>query len=158
MNALPPTKQFIFLVFPMENEKPMKKKKVGTRRVISYFWKMTMARKRPFVVASVGMIITSLTNLLLPIYYTKIIDIVQVNTVDRMSLMPQLMGILIAMAIVELFSVGGWRLVGFGSINLEPRVMRKIYEQCFAYIHRHSFSFFTNNFSGALVKKINKLA
>lgn len=36
--------------------------------------------------------------------------------------------------------------------------MRKIYEQCFAYIHRHSFSFFTNNFSGSLVKKINKLA
>lgn len=36
--------------------------------------------------------------------------------------------------------------------------MRKIYEQCFAYIHRHSFSFFSNNFSGSLVKKINKLA
>jgi ATP-binding cassette subfamily B protein len=36
--------------------------------------------------------------------------------------------------------------------------MKKIYEQCFAYIHRHSFSFFTNNFSGSLVKKINKLA
>lgn len=35
--------------------------------------------------------------------------------------------------------------------------MRKIFEQCFAYIHKHSFKFFTNNFSGALVKKISKL-
>lgn len=43
-------------------------------------------------------------------------------------------------------------------VSLEPKIMRKIYEQCFAYIHRHSFSFFTNNFSGSLVKKINKLA
>jgi len=36
--------------------------------------------------------------------------------------------------------------------------MRRIYEQCFAYIQRHSYRFFTNNFSGSLVKKINKLA
>ena len=49
-------------------------------------------------------------------------------------------------------------MVGFGMVQLEPKVMRTIYEQCFAYIHRHSFTFFTNNFSGALVKKINKLA
>ena len=36
--------------------------------------------------------------------------------------------------------------------------MRRIFQQCFAYIHRHSYKFFTNNFSGSLVKKINKLA
>lgn len=36
--------------------------------------------------------------------------------------------------------------------------MRKIFEQSFAYLHRHSFRFFTNNFSGSLVKKVNKLA
>jgi len=35
---------------------------------------------------------------------------------------------------------------------------RRIYEQCFEYINRHSYRFFTNNFSGSLVKKINKLA
>ena len=43
-------------------------------------------------------------------------------------------------------------------IRLEPKVMRRIFQQCFAYINRHSYKFFTNNFSGALVKKINKLA
>lgn len=49
-------------------------------------------------------------------------------------------------------------MVGFGLVSLEPKVMRRIFEQCFAYIHRHSYRFFTNNFSGSLVKKINKLA
>ena len=142
----------------MWNDEKKKTTTVGTRRVISYFRKMTMTRKWQFISASLGMIITSLANLLLPIYYTKIIDIVQVDTVSRVILVPKLMWILIAMAIVEIFSVGWWRMVGFSSVNLEPRVMRRIYEQCFAYIHRHSFSFFTNNFSGALVKKINKLA
>lgn len=49
-------------------------------------------------------------------------------------------------------------MVGFGMVSLELRVMRRIFEQSFAYINRHSYSFFTNNFSGSLVKKINKLA
>ncbi len=49
-------------------------------------------------------------------------------------------------------------MVGFSLVRLEPRVMRRIFQQCFAYIHKHSFRFFTNNFSGSLVKKINKLA
>ncbi|MEI7557459.1 MAG: ABC transporter transmembrane domain-containing protein [bacterium] len=49
-------------------------------------------------------------------------------------------------------------MVGFGMVSLEPKIMKKIFQQCFAYIHRHSFRFFTNNFSGSLVKKINKLA
>lgn len=149
---------FTNLCIPMWHKKNQETKRVGTRRVISYFRKMTLARKWPFIVAAVGMIITSLANLMLPIYYTKIIDIVQVDTTSRLGLIPTLIWILIAMAIVEICSLVWWRMVGFGAVNLEPRVIRRIYEQCFAYIHRHSFSFFTNNFSGALVKKINKLA
>jgi len=135
-----------------------KKKTVSTRRVISYFRRMTMTRKRPFIVATVGMIIASLTNLILPIYYTKIVDIVQTGDMNRSALVPILMGILFAMAIIEVFSIGWWRMVGFGLVSLEPKVMRRIFEQCFAYLHRHSYRFFTNNFSGSLVKKINKLA
>ena len=133
-------------------------KKMGAWRVLLYFWKMTMARKRQFIIAVIGMIIASLATLILPIYYTKIVDIVQIGTASRASLVPVLMWILLTMAITELFSIGWWRMVGFGMVSLEPKVMRRIFQQCFAYIHRHSYRFFTNNFSGALVKKINKLA
>lgn len=104
------------------------------------------------------MIIWSLASLILPIYYTKIIDIIQTAGVDRVPVVRQLMNILVIMAITEAFSVAGWRMVGFGMVALEPKVMRRIYQRSFAYIHRHSFKFFSNNFSGALVKKVNKLA
>ena len=30
--------------------------------------------------------------------------------------------------------------------------------ECFSYLHRHSYRFFSNNFSGSLIKKVNKLA
>ena len=104
------------------------------------------------------MIVASLASLVLPIYYTKIIDIVQTSTASRPELVPALLWILFIMAIIEICSITGWRMVGFGMVSLEPKVMRRIFEQCFAYIHRHSYKFFTNNFSGSLVKKINKLA
>jgi len=135
-----------------------KKKKVSTWRVISYFWKMTMTRKWPFIISVFGVIIASLSSLLLPIYYTKIVDIVQTTEWSRTELVPVLLWILWIMAIIELFSIGWRRMIGFWLVNLEPKVMRRIFQQSFAYIHRHSYKFFTNNFSGSLVKKINKLA
>lgn len=108
--------------------------------------------------AIVGMIFASLASLILPIYYTKIVDIVQVAEWSRAELVPILLWILWVMAIIEVFSIGWRRMVGFGMVTLEPKIMRRIFQQCFAYIHRHSYKFFTNNFSGSLVKKINKLA
>ena len=141
----------------MWHDHKKKNKTIGARRVISYFRKMTMTRKRPFFIATVGMVFASLASLILPIYYTKIVDIVQIGEGSRAALVPVLMGILVTMAIIELFSIGWWRMVGFGLVSLEPKVMRRIFQQCFAYLHRHSFRFFTNNFSGSLVKKISKL-
>lgn len=44
-----------------------------------------------------------------------------------------------------------------GIINLELRVMKQIYHDVFAYLHKHSYSFFADSFSGALVKQYNKL-
>jgi hypothetical protein len=73
--------------------------------VISYFWKMTMTRKLPFFIAFFGMIIASLTSLILPIYYTRIVDIVQTTGASKATVFPVLMGILVAMAIVEIFSI-----------------------------------------------------
>lgn len=74
----------------MTDEKKTQKK-VGARRVISYFRKMTMTRKLPFILAVAGMIISSLANLALPLYYTRIIDIVQASTGSRIALLPILM-------------------------------------------------------------------
>lgn len=66
---------------------------------------MTMTRKRPFIVATIGMILASLASLILPIYYTKIVDIVQIGEGSRAALVPVLMGILVTMAIIEVFSI-----------------------------------------------------
>ena len=70
-----------------------------------------MTRKLPFFIACAGIIIASLASLMLPIYYTKIIDIVQASSAGRLALVPVLIGILIAMAVIELCNIAGRRMV-----------------------------------------------
>lgn len=53
-----------------------------------------MTRKLPFIVSVFGIVMTSLASLMLPIYYTKIVDIVQINDGNRAALVPVLLGIL----------------------------------------------------------------
>lgn len=53
----------------------------------------------------------------------------------------------------------GWvsyRISDFTLAKFEARVMRDIVNTCFKYLHDHSYSFFSNTFTGSLVRKINR--
>ena len=43
-------------------------------------------------------------------------------------------------------------------IKFENDATKDIYEECFQYIHKHSYRFFSNNLSWSLIRKISKLA
>jgi ATP-binding cassette, subfamily B, bacterial len=49
-----------------------------------------------------------------------------------------------------------WRSAGFLDSYFQTSVMRDLANTCFAYMHKHSFNFFNNNFVGSLVKRINR--
>jgi len=42
-------------------------------------------------------------------------------------------------------------------VDLETKTMKELYQHCFDRLHGHSYRFFSNSFTGALVKKVNKL-
>jgi ATP-binding cassette, subfamily B, bacterial len=52
----------------------------------------------------------------------------------------------------------GWRVSGFVSCDYQPRVMKDLEETGFANILGHSYKFFTDTFSGALVRKIGRMS
>ena len=61
----------------------------------------------------------------------------------------------------KIFLVGGlswvcWRTSQFAVNFYEARVMSDLLNTCFAYLQNHSFGFFSNNFSGSLVRKVNR--
>ena len=57
---------------------------------------------------------------------------------------------------VGLGSWAAWRLSGWFLSSYEARVMSDLLNTCFAYLQNHSFGFFSNNFAGSLVRKVNR--
>lgn len=136
-----------------------KKSSVSTRRVISYFRKIAMKQKWLFIFWNIWGIIAAVTSLAFPIYYARIIDTVTtIGWLERWSVIPELFSILLLIWLIELANMAWWRMFWFCLVPFETRSMKTIFEQCFTYLHKHSYRFFTNNFSGSLVKKVNKLA
>jgi ATP-binding cassette subfamily B protein len=58
---------------------------------------------------------------------------------------------------VDVIATIGWRTADFCLAHVESRGMRRIANECFEVLHRHSYNFFNNNFVGSLVKKVGRL-
>ena len=105
-------------------------------------------------------LITTATNLVTPFLLKNVIDTMVQNPGTHVSpaVLASLSGIVVWWILVYVVDFAGWRLFDFGYINIELNVIKNIYLEVFNYLQRHSYQFFTNNFSGALVRKVSKLA
>lgn len=73
---------------------------------------------------------------------------------------PQGKHLIVLIAIIALFHIirNIFRRIGdYNNIGLYTKVMSEMASKTFDTLHRHSYSFFTNQFAGALVKKSNRL-
>lgn len=104
------------------------------------------------------MLLISLVWIFSPIYLTKFVDIFAMTWVDKSELIDMALKILLIVMWLDVVNILSRRLVWFPIITHELWVMKDIYEECFQYIHKHSYRFFTNNLSWSLIKKITKLA
>jgi ATP-binding cassette subfamily B protein len=66
---------------------------------------------------------------------------------------PYLLAIIASKTAVQLC----WRGVDFSLIHLESHAMADIASTSFAYLERHSYQYFSNSFTGSLVRKVNRL-
>lgn len=67
--------------------------------------------------------------------------------------LPYLLAVIASKAAVQTC----WRGVDYSLIYLESHVMADIANTSFAYLERHSYQFFSNSFTGSLVRKVNRL-
>lgn len=105
-----------------------------------------------------GRLIITVVWIVLPIYQTKLVDIVAMVGVERVELVAMLIRILLIIIVLDVVNLIARRMLWFPMIKYENDATKDIYEECFQYIHKHSYRFFTDNLSGSLVRKISKLA
>ncbi len=76
---------------------------------------------------------------------------------DKSIIVSGLVSLLMWLMVVEAMDVVGWRTAHFVNSHFQARVMANITNECFEYMHGHSYRFFSDNFAGSLVKKVNRI-
>ena len=125
--------------------------------VVKYFLKKSKPYKWLILLSLIWSIIVAWVSIVSPIYQTKLVDIVSM-TWEKSELVTMLLKVLLIVLILELINIWAWRCVWFPMIKYENEATKDIYEECFQYIHKHSYRFFSNNLTWSLIRKISKLA
>lgn len=95
---------------------------------------------------------TTILQLVEPLLYKKFFDLLALGLSD--NIVSQLISVLVIIAILAGFSWIGWRTVGLSMVYWSAKVMEDLANFCFTSLHKHSFSYFNNNFVGTLVKRV----
>lgn len=94
-------------------------------------------------------------SIFVPIYYKRFFDTLN-QDLSRVLLVPVLVKIIFIVLFLKLIYWLIWRISSFNYITMQARVMAKLRQISFDYMLGHSYSFFTNNFSGSLVQRVNR--
>lgn len=130
--------------------------KVTTWDVVREYWKSAKKHSAIGVIVLLGMILgTSMYSVWVPTLYKKFFDTLQ-GGVDVPQVATILVSIITSIALFNLIGWVGLRTAGFGVSEFEIRVMKDVRQRAYDYLLDHSHSFFSNNFTGSLVQRINR--
>jgi len=128
-----------------------------TRQTLKIFLKQSLAYKWSVLILLVSIIIASLGSVVAPIFYKDFFNVLTDanNALDKTEVLKV---ILFKILIVYFISWIFWRTATFISTYYQSHGIVDLLNSSFAYLHKHSISFFNNNFVGSLVKKVNRLS
>lgn len=96
-------------------------------------------------------------DVVMPLFYKRFFDVLASEGASAAGV-SQLLAIIVQVVLINAVVWVLWRITTFGNNFLQPRVMADLTNTSFEYLHLHSYSFFTNRFAGALVRKVNRFA
>ncbi len=123
-----------------------------TKITLAYFWRGSLRYKKTLLLAALGVIGGATLNAVTPLYFKRFFDLLAAGS--SITVVRDLIVVLVIITVLRLAQWVGWRLATFSSSYFQSRVMTDLTNMCFGYLQQHSFSFFTDNFVGSLVKKV----
>jgi ATP-binding cassette subfamily B protein len=130
--------------------------KVNTRRTISFYWKHVKKFKLPLAVMLITAIIAASADLIAPYFYKLIFDVIAEEGVKSEIAKKAVIYLLIAFGFLFINWLM-WRISDYFNRRFQSEAMGSMANECFEVMHKHSYNFFTSNFTGSLVKKVNRL-
>ena len=134
-----------------------KSSNVTTRQIFKEFWQ-GMGHYRWIFLGCFGLVTVSTSlNMFVPIFYKRFFDILG-STADKASIAPNLIHTIIIILVIHLI---GWVCfqTSMRTYNrMEAHVIARLKQRSFDYLMLHSYGFFTNNFTGSLVQRVNRFS
>lgn len=130
---------------------------VHIRDVVFSMWQ-GMSREWSVMLAIVlGIGGASAFEIATPLYYKKFFDALA-SSQDKAELAPQLIHIIIIILALNAAAWVCWRVGSFAITRFETRSMATLRQQAYDSLVYHSYSFFADNFAGALVQRVGRYA
>lgn len=101
--------------------------------------------------------ISSVFELIVPLYYKKFFDILS-SPITKDAAVTLLIKIISIILILNIIKWATYRTSTFINNYFQSGVMADLRRNAFDYLIRHSYNFFSNNFVGSLVQRVNRLA
>lgn len=128
--------------------------KDNTKLTLKYYWQHINKYRWLLFFTLFGTIMAAAADVVVPLYYKKFFDALA-DTSDIEKTVGVLISVLIFIAGLQFFHWLGWRISTLANIDFESKVLSDLSNTCFQYLHKHSYSYFNNNFVGTLVKRVN---
>lgn len=125
--------------------------------ILRVYWQEVRKYKGITFASYASMAIGTVLALVPPLYYKTFFDTLSAAHPSNETL-SALIGILITIFFIHCIEIVFQRAGSFLDAELQSRIMADLRERAFAILLNHSYGFFSNNFTGALVQKINRLS
>ncbi len=134
-----------------------KKLTVSKKTILKVFWRHAMKYPWSAFTIMTATIVAVGLDAVGPWYFKQLID--QLSTNQPANGVPSLVwtfvSILIFLAIIRWIC---WRLVGFFTSFWQTNVMSDLQQTSFNYLLGHSYKFYSDNFTGSLVRKVGRIS
>lgn len=132
---------------------------IQTRQIVRVYW----AHTRPYLWVATVMVAlvvaAKVLDVVVPLFYKRFFDLLAGDLPATSDTLPGLLtGTIVTVLILHLFTWLAWRSFALFSNWFQPRVMADLRQTAFDYLHGHSYRFFSNHFTGSLVRRVNRLA
>ncbi len=122
-----------------------------TKKTLQIFWQHSKRYPLSFIGVYFGVFAVAALDTYRPLFYKRFFDVLNNNGAAT-----ELMSILYILLGLGALGWVAWRLLFFSLNFLETRVQSDLLNTCFEYLHGHSYGFFSDNFAGSLVRKVNR--
>jgi len=129
-------------------------------QTLKIYWRHAIRYWPMVLLSAIGVATLLICELASPFFYKRFFDLLAIDPIHRAArgTLTSLYHAIAYIAVVSFLSWAGWRACILGANYFESRAMKDLTDGCFAYLQNHSHRFFTDNFAGALVKRVNRFA